>query len=176
MRARPFRLSRHRLYPLMFGFLASVSAAALFVAVPTQRAIELLVPVTGAIAGFVYFLYSQQLQQTRLFAELFQAFNERYNQLNNELNLIATPSSEAMLSAGQRQVLFDYFNLCSEEWMYYRAGYIDPEVWEAWRSGMKTFLKSPEIRRLWLEELQSGSYYGFSIEAVEQEDSGAKRG
>jgi hypothetical protein len=152
----------------MFASLALSIFAALLLTLPAQRAIELLVPVTGAVAGFVYFLYSQQLQQTRLFLELFRAFNERYDRLNDKLNVIVSQAPSPMFSAEQKQVLFDYFNLCAEEWMYFRAGYIDPDAWEAWRRGMKFFLSSPGVRKLWVEELKGGSYYGFSIEIVEQ--------
>jgi hypothetical protein len=168
MRARPFRLGRHRFYPVMFASLALLAPAVLFLSLPVQRAVELLVPVTGAVAGFVYFLYSQQLQQTRLFVDLFRDFNERYDRLNERLNVIAGQTPSRMLSSEERQVLFDYFNLCGEEWMYYRAGYIDPDAWEAWRRGMKFFSNAPEIRRLWTEELESGSYYGFTIEMMER--------
>lgn len=168
MQARPFRLGRQRFYPVMFALLALSISAVLLLVLPTQRAVELLVPVTGAVAGFVYFLYSQQLQQTRLFVDLFREFNQRYDGLNDKLNVIAAQGPSPIFSAEQKQVLFDYFNLCAEEWMYFRAGYIDPEAWEAWRRGMKFFLSSPDIRKLWMEELKGGSYYGFSIHVVEQ--------
>ena len=101
--------------------------------------------------------------------DLFRQFNERYDKLNDKLNAIATQSPETMLTLEQKQVLFDYFNLCGEEWLYFKAGYIDPAVWEAWREGMRFFLRAPDIRRLWTAELDGGSYYGFSIGLIEQD-------
>ncbi|MBK6557275.1 MAG: hypothetical protein IPL15_17345 [Comamonadaceae bacterium] len=169
LKSTPYLLNRRRYYPLAFALLAGAAATVLFATLPTQRAIELMVPVTGAAAGFVYFLYAQHLQETRLFVDLFRQFNERYDKLNDKLNAIATQSPETMLTLEQKQVLFDYFNLCGEEWLYFKAGYIDPAVWEAWREGMRFFLRAPDIRRLWTAELDGGSYYGFSIGLIEQD-------
>jgi hypothetical protein len=66
------------------------------------------------------FLYSQHLQETRLFTELFQTFNERYDRLNHSLNEIAG-SARVGLSADSQQLLMDYFNLCAEEYLYFRS-------------------------------------------------------
>jgi len=63
-------------------------------------------------------------------------------------------------------VLYDYFNLCAEEYLYYKSGYIDSNVWESWTQGMKIFTNDDEIKRLWVHEIQSGSYYGFSLDKI----------
>jgi hypothetical protein len=166
--AKPYRLSRRRYFPLIFMALSAGAAATLLLFLPLQRAVELMVPTTAASAGLVYFLYSQHLQQTRLFVELFREFNARYDKLNERLNLICAQSAHNMIEPMQKQVLFDYFNLCAEEWMYYKAGYIDPDVWAAWREGMRYFLQSSDIRRLWVDELDRGSYYGLTIAEIDR--------
>jgi hypothetical protein len=76
-------------------------------------------------------------------------------------------SSEGF-SREDRQVLMDYFNLCAEEYLYFNAGYIDTSVWKSWMRGMKAYAAVPAIRGLWEKELQSGSYYGFSLSGFEQ--------
>jgi hypothetical protein len=61
--------------------------------------------------------------------------------------------------------LFDYFNLCGEEYLFYSQGYVYPEVWKAWFNGMEFFRPNPRIRQLWNEELKTGSYYGLQFPA-----------
>ena len=43
-------------------------------------------------------------------------------------------------------------------------GYIYPEVWTAWYTGMKIFRGNPRIAFLWDEELKTESYYGLSFD------------
>ena len=160
---RQFILADRSRYPWKFLALAIVTNGLILYFVPSPKNVELLVPATGAIAAFVYFLYSQHLQETRLFAELFQQFNERYDRLNDKLNGIVSREQQSLMSAKDRQILFDYFNLCAEEYLYFKSGYIEREVWESWINGMRYYAKSIDIRRLWGEELESGSYYGFSL-------------
>jgi hypothetical protein len=54
-------------------------------------------------------------------------------------------------------------NLCAEEYLYFKSGYVDAEVWQSWLRGMRFFAAKPEILSVWKEELASGSYYGFSL-------------
>jgi len=125
-----------------------------------------LPPIPEALldGGFVAFLYTQHLQQSRLFKELFTEFNQRYNELNEGLNDIRGRPEGAPLKPEDTKTLFDYFNLCGEEFLFFRAGYIDLDVWRSWCHGMQEFMNDPEIRRLWEDELKSGSYYGFTLD------------
>jgi hypothetical protein len=161
-----FSLGKRSRYPVIF----LVTVAALFMGivlfVPANKQPDLYVPAVAAAASFAYFLYSQHLQETRLFFDLFRQFNERYDSLNEDLNRIFNESNSAFLTAQDRQILFDYFNLCGEEFLYYDSGFIDPKVWGSWRNGMQHFAKAPHIQELWREELSNGSYYGFKIEAI----------
>lgn len=164
---RQFILADRNRYPWIFLVFATVANAFIYFSAPIPKNIELLVPTTGVVAAFVYFLYSQHLQETRFFAELFWRFNERYDRLNDKLNSIVGRDNETMLSQQERQTLFDYFNLCAEEYLYFRTGYIDHEVWLSWIGGMQFFNKCPEINRLWVEELKAGSYYDFTLALLE---------
>jgi hypothetical protein len=106
-------------------------------------------------------LYRQHLDQAKLFKSLFTEFNSRYDHLNDGLNTILFSDGSRLLTASQKQHLFSYFNLCAEEYFFYKAGYIDHHVWESWCRGMKVFFSQPRIRALWEEECKAGSYYGF---------------
>lgn len=118
----------------------------------------------GGIAAFFHFLYSQHNHNTARFIELFREFNARYDKLNDQLNkLVLQPLGAPRIDPEDLQTLYDYFNLCAEEYLYFRAGYIDSEVWHSWLKGMTYYAAVPEIRRVWQQELEQGSYYGFSL-------------
>jgi len=57
----------------------------------------------------------------------------------------------------------DYFNLCAEEWLLYKAGYIYEPVWQAWVNGMRQFGGDSKVKDLWRKERATGSYYGFEF-------------
>ena len=122
---------------------------------------KLFLPVIGGAVSLIYVVEKQQLDEARLFKELFVQFNEKYDQLNEELNRIKSQDS---ISKEDRDTLYDYFNLCGEEYLFYQQGYIYPEVWKSWVLGMKIFYGSDLIRPIWISELKSGSYYGLDIE------------
>lgn len=112
-----------------------------------------------ALISSVFFLQKHKLEELRLFTELFKEFNERYDNLNDKLNKRILKNGD--LSTEDKIILFDYFNLCGEEYLYYKEGYILPNVWKAWNNGMKVFFKDERIKKLWDEECKTESYYGF---------------
>ena len=81
--------------------------------------------------------------------------------MNECLNEIVQLTPDARLSARQRNRLYDYFNLCAEEYLFYQRGYILPQVWESWLNGMRFYYKHPLIADLWNSELKQDSYYNF---------------
>ena len=60
----------------------------------------------------------------------------------------------------------DYFNLCAEEWLFWKAGYIYDPVWTARENGMKQYGKDRRVKELWKRERESDSYYGFEFPNV----------
>jgi hypothetical protein len=156
----PLRLHNKRRYPFIF-LVGSAAAVAAWLWCPVFHRAELLVSFIGGVTGFTYFLYRHHLDEAKLFKELFAEFNSRYDILNSHLNRILTRPSEEPLSANERGHLFSYFNLCAEEYLFYKAGYIDQLVWESWYRGMDAFFKHPSIQALWDEDCKSDSYYGF---------------
>jgi hypothetical protein len=117
----------------------------------------------GSAFSVLYFLQRQKLAETRLFSDLFQEFNQRYDAMNEDLNEIHQYSRDRALSQNERDVLYDYFNLCGEEYLYYDQGYIPEVVWRSWKQGMDHYMEHPTIRSLWEEECseQGGAYYGL---------------
>ena len=107
------------------------------------------------------FVQKQKLEETRLLKDFFTQFNERYSGLNEKLNEICRGNPSEALKYEDKDALFEYFNLCAEEYLFRKRGYILPEVWKAWTNGMKVFFDSQRIRDLWKEDSKTDSYYGF---------------
>jgi hypothetical protein len=154
------KLQNGRWYPIIALVGFAVPIAAWFRFASGSRP-ELLISAVGGVAGFTYFLYRQHLDETKLFKELFGEFNSRYAALNDGLNAILFGPTEGLLTSEEREQLFSYFNLCAEEYFFYKAGYIDHEVWASWCCGMNVFFKQPRIQALWEQDCKGGSYYGF---------------
>ena len=128
---------------------------------------KLLLAVVGGLLSFVYFIQKQQLDEARLFKELFVQFNTKYDELNGRLNDIINEENtkkELKEIEGAINTLYDYFNLCGEEYLFYQKGFIYPEVWNSWVRGMNDYYKDSRIQKLWNEELVKGSYYGLSVD------------
>jgi hypothetical protein len=125
--------------------------------------LSLFLTIVGGLVSFFYFIQKQQLEELELFKELFADFNARYDRLNESLNKIYLGDSKQPLTHEETSTLNDYFNLCAEEYLYYRKGYIYEEVWRAWRNGMGFYLSHKRIRDKWTEEEKYDSYYGLKM-------------
>lgn len=127
-----------------------------------ENSIASIVSVVGLALPMLYFLQKQKLEEMRLFRDLFKEFNERYDAMNERLAEIRG-ITEGELNDSEKKLLIDYFNLCGEEYLYYRQGYIPPEVWDAWALGMKEIIDCPRVSDLWFVESASGSYYQLPL-------------
>lgn len=163
-----FTLIRRNGYPWWFAAALAVALVAFWLLPTALQSKELLLSLVGGVAAFFHFLYSQHNHNTERFIELFREFNARYDTLNNKLNdLVLLRADEPIVKPEHLHTLYDYFNLCAEEYLYFRAGYIDSEVWRSWVRGMAYFAANSEIRRVWQRELEQGSYYGFNLKLLE---------
>jgi hypothetical protein len=142
---------------------ASITSIILWASFDGLRNREFLFSSLGSVFGLSYFMLQQQLQEVQFFKELFLQFNERYGDLNEGLIIIFDGPNEQPLTTDERLLLYDYFNLCGEEFLYYCKGYIYPEVWDAWYNGMRVYAERERIRTLWKNEIMKGSYYGFQV-------------
>ena len=116
----------------------------------------------GALLSIAYFLQKQKLEEMRLFREIFRECNARYDAMNEELmEIIDKPAVE--LTTKERARVIDYLNLCGEEYLYFKRGYIEPSVWHAWQNGMKAIVETPNIHAIWVAEKKTGSYYDLPL-------------
>ncbi len=125
---------------------------------------KVLLTVVGTLLSFIYFIQKQQLDEAKFSNELFTQFNQRFDNLNEKLNdILENKKKLKELEAHEIDTLNDYFNLCGEEYLFYRRGYIYPEVWRSWVAGMKMFYDEQRIQKRWLEELNTYSYYSLNV-------------
>ncbi|WP_345969096.1 hypothetical protein WCX72_06860 [Sulfurimonas sp. HSL1-6] len=129
--------------------------------------IELYGAVAAGTLGFFYFIQQQKLAETQLFYNLFIMFNSRYDNLNEKLSsIVKCPAEE--LTTDHQNTLIDYFNLCAEEYLFYKEGYIHPDAWRSWCRGMRWYLSHKHIRDIWDKEIKTNSYYGLSLPVIEK--------
>jgi hypothetical protein len=125
---------------------------------------KVLATSAGIMVTLVFFVQKQKLEELRVFADLFKEFNTRYNDIREELARIYEDSSQGELSASDKEVLTRYFNLCGEEWLYYKHGYLLPDVWQTWHRGMMWYRNDERIRQYWEDELDTDAYYGLKFD------------
>ncbi|MEX2410799.1 MAG: hypothetical protein WD607_05400 [Candidatus Paceibacterota bacterium] len=148
------------------------------------------------VAGLITLLFAfmrQKHNDMSVFFQLFEKYNQRYDKLNDFMNLVNEKTKDKQTGsdspfegldgkypAGLRKRLNsestvkggldDYLNLCAEEYLAYSNGYIPPRIMEYWYNGMEIFFNNDHIRRYFRKELKSDSYYQFKTFALEKFD------
>jgi len=148
-------------YWVIILILLSLAALAFFWALLQNKFESVLPSLTAAIAisGLAFTASKHHGDELRLFKDLFYEFNQRYDNMNEKLNIIIVKSEP--LSDTEKSQVIDYLNLCAEEYLCFQKGLIAPEVWTSWQNGMKANLKNRLIRDIWTEEVETMSYYGL---------------
>ena len=126
-----------------------------------------IVPTTGIYLSILYFYQKQNLEELKTFKNLFTEFNERYDQLNG--NLYDISCSRLTDENKVHKVLDDYFNICSEEYLFYRQGLILDDVWGSWCRGINEYLKNDVIKDYWTKSQKENSYYGLTTDVIEKD-------
>ena len=145
------------LYVLFFSLIISSDIA---------KRWELLISITTILITSFFFIQKQRIEELRVFQNAFKEFNRRYDKLNDDLNRIYKEYDGSTIKDTDRAKLYGYFNLCGEEYFYYKLRYIYPEVWESWVNGMKHFYSQSHIQKMWDEELRQNSYYHFESQLL----------
>jgi predicted NAD/FAD-binding protein len=152
-----FWFFEHYWWLLCVAVVGAVSALLLL-----REPLPTIATVVGALLSVAYFLQKQKLEEMRLFRELFKECNARYDAMNEDLATI-TEKGDIELAREDRLKVVDYLNLCGEEYLYFKRGYIEPSVWQAWSRGMKAIVAAPAIQRIWRAEKSTGSYYDLPL-------------
>ena len=104
----------------------SVALTVIIILFVLREPLTTFVTVMGSLLSVAYFLQKQKLEEMRLFRELFKECNGRYDAMNEALASIAN-KGDVELSSEERLKVVDYLNLCGEEYLYFRRGYIEHE-------------------------------------------------
>ena len=116
----------------------------------------------GAIAAFFGLLLAQRLKELEFFDRLFVRFTDKFSEVNQTIDaVLGARDKTAALSQEERDHLFEYFNLCGEEYFYFQQGSIPKEVWLTWSVGMKAIFQDARILDLWDSDSGPVAYYGF---------------
>lgn len=146
--------------------LASLLISVFIIIFNIEKPLTSLATLTGIALSTIYFVQKQKLEEIKLFKELFTEFNERYDKLNDKIEDI---KSKIITDSGEiHKKLDDYFNLCSEEYLFYNEGRIHNLVWRSWCRGMKEHLSNDIIKGYWEKAQNEDSYYGLTSEIIEK--------
>ncbi len=150
-----------RVYWLAGVFALIVTGMALLqFFVPDKMKPEMWIGVIGSMGAIYFGLLGHWMNQDKMFKELFLELNARFDKMNEDLNAIV---NKQPITSGRSsdQVIQDYLNLCAEEFLWYRMGRIEEDVWTSWKRGMDYYLqKSEEVKNYFVNEKAfNQSYY-----------------
>jgi len=125
-----------------------------------------LIKVMGGIIASSWAILWKMKEESRVEKELFDKFNERYdNRFNDVLNTLRSDKEIKTNEQDVKNLIIDYFNMCSEEYLWYKKGLISEDIWKAWLSGFNSNLKIKVVKEIWDEETKdpssTESYYGL---------------
>lgn len=142
--------------------------------------------ITGIVAALIAFFYQQRqgyMENQKFRRELFFRYNELYNEINDELEILEKIEYESHITNdfdGENSLydlwnkfdhtpenktrvkkVFDYINLCSEEYYWHKKDFIDNDVWRCWKKGMIQWHKTLIILQVIIsrEKEKGASYY-----------------
>jgi hypothetical protein len=126
----------------------------------------------GLIITIIYNYKNTQLANHKMQKELFTEFNKRYNELNDNLNLLSSSTLEDFSNwflpedrVKIKATIYDFFNLCSEEYYWKNEGRIPKKVWKSWERGMNDiYNRSEVIKTMWEEECQNNGFISYYID------------
>jgi hypothetical protein len=124
-----------------------------------------MVGVIGLIGG-VYFFQRQSnaqvfLEYTNRYEEVMDRFPPDGRRARFDLNASPPPASQDLTLAVLR-----YINLCSEEYYLCRSGYLSTRIWRIWEDELKRTLRSPLVRREWVQLEREFQAYPEFVEYV----------
>jgi hypothetical protein len=126
----------------------------------------------GMVITWYISILKLSIENDRIFRELFIDFNNKYSgKLNDIFNRLRTNSNYQLKSKDKLKII-DYFNLCSEEYLWYERGRVPRKVWEAWEAGILENLSIPTVKQIFIEDTETErkrkSYYGFVEEIMKK--------
>lgn len=126
---------------------------------------------------FKYQKHSKKIADDKMLKELFTEFNVRYDRLNDILaevsdlhpNWLNTIKSNDIDKKVHYATIIDFFNLCAEEYFWYKEGRINAKIWKSWFKGMNDlFEESPLIQNIWRKECENEGYKSYYVDRPDE--------
>ncbi len=144
----------------LFFLIFAISFYLLF-----SQKLEIIGAIMATGISISFGIRQYKIENDKMFKELFKEFNCKYDrQFNDVLNKLDREiKSDLEVSIPEnRDLIIDYLNFCSEEYLWYKKGRIPFTVWTSWKNGMLYFLNLPPIYEIVSEQFnQKESYYGL---------------
>jgi len=119
----------------------------------------------GSVAAIYFGKVKQNVEDDKMFKELFYDFNNKYDKNFNDLINKLRYDRNTPLGDAERYLIIDYFNLCAEEYLWYSRERIPKSVWLAWKAGIIENLTVEQVKEVYLTETRSevgrASFYGL---------------
>jgi len=140
--------------------------------------------IISTVALFItwrYNLKNRELANDKMMKEIFLESNNRYDRLNDFINLILSikteeevmnfydSNSDTEINGITKSLLLykinDYFNLCAEEYYWKKKGRIDDTIWYSWEVGMnRIYNESKIIQSMWMVECKNEGFKSYYID------------
>lgn len=131
---------------------------------------EIFLGLIASIATLYLGVIKYKIESDKFSLELFKSFNDRYNDKLNDIfnmeNETVKDKNSTLFSSKDKCAIIDYFNLCAEEYYWYKKSRISKEVWAAWKIGITENLNKEGVYQIYASEIKkyAGSFYGFEKE------------
>ena len=116
--------------------------------------------ILGSLVTVYFGLVKHKIENDRMFKELFECFNKRYDRFNDKLISVENKNLESIanktkytLDDTEKKMVIDYLNLCAEEYLWYTIKRIDKTVWLAWKEGMLYYFNINPIKETVIKEM-----------------------
>jgi len=98
------------------------------------------------------------IEYTKRYQEIILNFPENINEKEFKIDDL-----DEGLKSKTLRYMRAYFDLCFEEFVLYKKGYIDNEVWNIWSGGIFTALSKPSFQQAW-SIINKDSQFGLNFE------------
>jgi hypothetical protein len=128
---------------------------------------SILYAIIGSLISIYFGFLKLFVDYDKVFRELYVSFNEKYSKnFNDLLEKLRANDEKEILTLADKNIIIDYFNLCSEEYLWFKKRRIPNNVWNAWVSGIIENIRIPKVWNVFKEETNTDSqrisYYGFA--------------
>ena len=146
-----------------YWLIGIVGIIALVIAATRENStvLKLYISVGVALLSWMFFIQKQKLEEDKLFFEAFAQFNSRFSELLPFLNDIQNGHSN------DSHMIEKYFDLCAEEYYYFKRGRLPDDVWRCWAKGIQFYIDSSDAVRVYRHSMDESSFnYGLTTEVV----------